>query len=108
MISGGSTEIPNQGIMRPVKLRWSARLNYTRLSSVNIEELIQLALQVRNFAYTPYSGFKVGAVVESRGGQRYSGCNIENSSYGLSICAERIALGKAISEGARSFSQLVV
>ena len=73
-----------------------------------IEELIQLALQARDFAYTPYSGFKVGAVVEGRGGQLYSGCNIENSSYGLSICAERIALGKAISEGVRSFSLLVV
>jgi cytidine deaminase len=78
------------------------------LKSGSVEELISLALQAREFAYAPYSGFKVGALVESREGRIFTGCNIENSSYGLSICAERVALGKAISEGVRSFTRLAV
>jgi cytidine deaminase len=72
------------------------------------EELILLTLQARDHAYAPYSGFKVGALLESRDGRTFTGCNIENSSYGLSICAERVALGKAVSEGARSFTRLAV
>ncbi|MBO0798270.1 MAG: cytidine deaminase [Blastocatellia bacterium] len=78
------------------------------MNSGTVEELIRLALQARDFAYAPYSGFKVGALIESSEGRRFIGCNIENSSYGLSICAERVALGQAISEGARSFTRLVV
>lgn len=61
--------------------------------------LVALARAVRERAHAPYSGFKVGAVVEARDGRIFSGCNIENSSYGLSLCAERIAVFKAISEG---------
>ena len=71
-------------------------------------ELIELARQARELAYAPYSRFSVGAVVESRDGEIFTGCNIENSSYGLSICAERVALGKAVSEGVHDFTRLVV
>ena len=81
---------------------------YKNLKSGIIEELIPLALQAREFAYAPYSNFKVGALLESGEGRIFTGCNIENSSYGLSICAERVALGKAISEGVRSFTRLAV
>ncbi len=72
------------------------------------EQLVDLARQARERAYAPYSGFRVGAVVECRDGRLFTGCNIENSSYGLSICAERVALGKALSEGVRGFSRIAV
>lgn len=65
----------------------------------DIERLIALAREVRERAYAPYSGFRVGAVVETSDGRTFTGCNIENSSYGLSLCAERVAVFKAISEG---------
>lgn len=60
------------------------------------------------FAYTPYSNFAVGAAVQTSTGEIYSGCNIEVSSYGLTICAERVALFKALSEGVREFTWIVV
>jgi cytidine deaminase len=63
---------------------------------------------VRENAHAPYSGFKVGAALETRDGRVYVGCNVENSSYGLSICAERVALFKAISEGVREFARIAV
>lgn len=72
------------------------------------EELIELARQVRELAYAPYSKFKVGAVVESSDGRIFTGCNIENSSYSMTMCAERVALGKAVSEGARDFIRMAV
>lgn len=72
------------------------------------EELLALARRARDRAYAPYSNFKVGAVVECADGSVFTGCNIENSSYGLTICAERVALGKAISEGAADFVRVVV
>jgi cytidine deaminase len=56
----------------------------------------------------PFSGFKVGAAVETTDGRVYTGCNIENVSYGLSICAERVALWKALSDGALEFSQMAI
>lgn len=72
------------------------------------EELIELAKQVRELAYAPYSKFRVGAVVECRDGRTFTGCNVENSSYGLTMCAERVALGKAVSEGASDFIRIAV
>lgn len=72
------------------------------------QELIALAREVRERAYAPYSGFKVGAVVEATDGRTFTGCNIENSSYGLSLCAERVAVFKAISEGVRSLQRVAV
>lgn len=71
-------------------------------------ELIKLARQVRERAYAPYSGFKVGAAIECSDGSVFTGCNVENSSYGLSLCAERIAIFKAISEGHRDFIRIAV
>ncbi len=73
-----------------------------------IEELIELARLAREHSYSPYSNFKVGAVVECRDGRIFTGCNIENSTYGLTICAERVALAKAVSEGASDFVRLAV
>ena len=72
------------------------------------EELIELARQARELAYAPYSKFKVGAVVESSDGRVFTGCNVENSSYSLTMCAERVALGKAVSEGGRDFVRMAV
>jgi len=63
------------------------------------EELIEKAKEARKDAYAPYSDFKVGAAVLTRDGEIYTGCNIENSSYGLSICAERVAIFNAVSAG---------
>lgn len=70
--------------------------------------LIQLALEMRQRAYCPYSGYQVGAALLTEDGALYGGCNVENASYGGTICAERTALVKAISEGARRFSALAV
>jgi len=71
-------------------------------------ELIAKATEARERAIAPYSAFKVGAALETRDGRMYTGCNIENASYGLSICAERVALWKALSEGAREFRELAI
>lgn len=78
------------------------------MSDQRIEQLIEMARRVRENAYAPYSRFPVGAVVEGRDGSVYTGCNVENASYGLTICAERVALAKAISEGARDLIRVVV
>ena len=71
-------------------------------------DLIPMATAARNAAIAPYSNFKVGAALETTNGEIFTGCNIENSSYGLTVCAERIALWKALSEGARSFRAIAV
>jgi cytidine deaminase len=71
-------------------------------------ELVERARAAREFAHAPYSGFKVGAAVELTDGRVFTGCNVENSSYGLSLCAERVAIFKAVSEGAREFTRLAV
>ncbi|GAB4538854.1 MAG: cytidine deaminase [Thermodesulfovibrionia bacterium] len=60
------------------------------------------------FSITPYSGFKVGSAIVTRSGRIYKGCNIENPSLMLSICAEKVALTKALSEGERSFTAIVI
>ena len=71
-------------------------------------DLIHEARQVRLNARAPYSGFKVGAALETRQGKIFTGCNVENSTYGLTVCAERVALWKAISEGESEFSRIAV
>src|SRR5216110_27961 len=71
-------------------------------------ELIAKAAAARENAVAPYSGFKVGAALETKDGRIYTGCNIENVSYGLTVCAERVALWKALSEGAREFARIAI
>ncbi len=71
-------------------------------------ELIKQARDVLNYARAEYSGFRVGAAILCEDGRVYKGCNIESASYGLTICAERVALFKALSEGANGFRQIAV
>jgi cytidine deaminase len=71
-------------------------------------ELITKATSARNAAIALYSNFKVGAALETAKGEIFTGCNIENSTYGLTVCAERVALWKALSEGARQFLAIAV
>ena len=66
---------------------------------MDIKELVKLAIEAREKAYVPYSKFKVGAAIEMEDGSVFTGCNIENASYGATNCAERTAIFKAISEG---------
>lgn len=73
-----------------------------------LNTLIEAALQVRERAYVPYSRFAVGAALLGKDGEIFLGCNIENASFGLTNCAERTALFKAISEGASQFAALAV
>jgi cytidine deaminase len=70
--------------------------------------LTEAAFQAREHAHAPFSNFKVGAALEDDSGRIHTGCNIENSTYGLTVCAERVAVFKAISEGARKFRRLAV
>lgn len=72
------------------------------------QELIKLALQARENAYVPYSKFSVGAAVEMQDGSVFTGCNIENAAYSPSICAERVAIFKAVSEGHRSVKKIAI
>ena len=71
-------------------------------------QLINLAEQASRNAYVPYSHFAVGAALECRDGTVFTGCNIENAAYGCTICAERTAIFKAVSEGQRDFDTLVI
>ncbi len=70
--------------------------------------LIEKAKEVSRKAYAPYSNYKVGAALLTKSGKVYTGCNIENSSYGLTNCAERTAVFKAVSEGEMEFEEMVI
>jgi len=74
----------------------------------SISALIDAALKARANAVARFSGFAVGAALEAGDGAVYRGCNVENASYGLSMCAERVALFKALSEGAREFRRIAI
>jgi len=73
-----------------------------------LTDLIQAALEARRHAHAPYSHFAVGAALEDTEGRIHTGCNVENATYGLTLCAERVAVFKAISEGARHFRRIAV
>ena len=75
---------------------------------MSYNELVQKAIGMRSKALAPYSNYKVGAAVLTESGKIFGGCNIENSSYSLTICAERVALFKAVSEGETKFKALSV
>ena len=72
------------------------------------EKLLELALEARKNAYVPYSGYAVGAALLTEDGKVFIGCNIENAAYGNTLCAERTALFKAVSEGARDFTAIAI
>ena len=72
------------------------------------DRLVAAARAARDHAIATYSHFKVGAALLTRTGKIYAGCNVENASYGLTMCAERVALFKALSEGEREFAMVVV
>lgn len=72
------------------------------------EELCAMAVKAMDNAYVPYSGYKVGAALLTRSGKIFTGCNIENAAYSPSVCAERTALFKAVSEGERDFVKIAV
>ena len=76
--------------------------------SEDIESLIEAAKRARLQAVAPFSNFQVGAVVKTADGKVYTGCNVESASYGLTVCAERVAIWKALSEGERQFTDLAV
>jgi cytidine deaminase len=71
-------------------------------------DLVRAAREARRFACADFSSFKVGAALETRDGQVITGCNIENATYGLTICAERVAMFKALSEGHREFRRIAI
>jgi len=72
------------------------------------DPLLAAALAVRENAFAPYSKFKVGAAVQGLDGRIHTGCNVENATYGLTVCAERVAVLKAVSEGVRKFRRVAV
>jgi cytidine deaminase len=72
------------------------------------QTLVRQAIEARQRAYVPYSSFPVGASLLTRSGKIFTGCNIENASYGLTVCAERVAIWKAVSEGETEFEALAV
>jgi cytidine deaminase len=79
-----------------------------RPTRTTLAAMVALAREARELAHAPYSGFKVGAALKTRAGEIVTGCNLENASYGLTMCAERVAVFKAVSEGLSDFEAVVV
>ena len=80
----------------------------SRPTRTTLAAMVGLAREARELAHAPYSGFKVGAALKTRAGEIVTGCNLENASYGLTMCAERVAVFKAVSEGLSDFEAIVV
>lgn len=78
------------------------------LTAEDFQPLIEAARNARTYSVAPFSNFLVGAAVRTESGKVYTGCNIESASYGLTVCAERVAIWKALSEGERNFTQIAV
>ena len=79
-----------------------------KLTKKTIEQLAQTALDMRKMAYAPFSHHAVGAALLAKDGRIFTGCNLENSAYSPTICAERTAFAKAVSEGCREFSAIAI
>ena len=78
------------------------------MSEKELDALVARAQSARQKAVAPFSTFRVGAALETENGKVYTGCNIESASYGLTVCAERVAIWKALSEGERHFKRLAI
>jgi len=78
------------------------------LTAEAFQPLIEAARKARTQSVAPFSNFLVGAAIKTESGKVYTGCNVESASYGLTVCAERVAIWKALSEGERNFTQLAV
>jgi len=78
------------------------------LSEKSLQELIEIAKQARLHSVAPFSNFLVGAAARTADGKVYTGCNVESASYGLTVCGERVAIWKALSEGERDFTELAI
>jgi cytidine deaminase len=83
-------------------------VNFASVPDTTVQELLEVAIAATQRAYIPYSHYPVGAALRAEDGTVFSGCNVENASYPVTICAERTALVKAISEGYQKFDTLVV
>ena len=78
------------------------------MSDESLQELVELAKAARLHSVAPFSNFLVGAALRTEDGKVYTGCNVESASYGLTVCGERVAIWKALSEGERQFSELAI
>ena len=78
------------------------------MSDESLQELVEIAKEARLHSVAPFSNFLVGAAVRTAAGKVYTGCNVESASYGLTVCGERVAIWKALSEGEREFSELAI
>ena len=77
-------------------------------SDASVDRLVAAARKARDYAVADFSRFKVGAALETEAGEIVTGCNVENATYGLTICAERVAIFKALSEGKLAFTRIAV
>ena len=98
-ITKNGTQVANTATELPDRIK---------ISEIKCRELIAKAMEMLKFSYTPYSHFKVGAALLTRGGKIYGGCNIENATYGATNCAERTAFFKAVSEGELEFAAIAI
>lgn len=97
-----------KAVMRAQEEKAMSLVGLERENEMNKEKLIEMALSARENAYTPYSHYNVGAALLAKDGRVFTGCNVECASYGMTICAERTAICKAVSEGCREFAAIAI